>query len=1069
MSSPRRERKVVTVLFADLVGFTARAEELDPEDVEAILRPYHERLRSELERFGGTVEKFIGDAVMALFGAPVAHEDDPERAVRAALAIRDWIAAEGRLEARIAVNTGEALINLDARPETGEGMAAGDVVNTTARMESAAPVNGVLVGETTYRATRTAIEYEDAEPVVAKGKAEPLRVWRALEPRARVETEAVVGRTPLIGREHEVDQLVGALTRVRRERSPQLVTIVGVPGIGKSRIVAELFAIVDADPELIHWRHGRSLPYGEGVTFWAIAEMVKAQAGILHNDGADDAAAKLRATVAELVPESERESLERDLRPLVGLARDDELAGDRRAESFASWRRFFESLAERRPLVLAFEDLHWADDDLLDFVDELVEWVDGVPLLVLCTARPELLDRRPGWGGGKRNAVTVSLSPLDDRDTARLVAQLLDGSALPAETQSLLLARAGGNPLYAEQFVRMFAERGSESELPETVQGIISARLDSLDAAEKSLLHNAAVIGKAFWGTALAAVGGTSGHELERSLHTLVRREFVRRSRRSSVAGEAEWEFGHALVRDVAYGQIPRAERAAKHRSAAEWIEALAPDRSDDRAEMLAHHYLAALEYSQAAGLDLGDIAGAARVALRDAADRAAALGSYRQALRYYDAALELWPDDDPERPEIALRRAHAEYEFGGRIDLDEVTPIVEAVTSTSAPELAAEGEILLAKVAWQARQTELVEAHGDRALGLLRDSHASAAKALVLIERARLTMLAYDWGRSRALLAEGLAMAEQLGLERLLASGLITLGTIPGEDAIGLLSRGIEIALRLNDVQQIQRGYNNLALEHWRRGDLHRAAETYAKARPLVQRFGGRELARGIDAAEGSMLYFTGDWNGAQELFDAFFGQETGGAPHYLDPVALVFRGLIAYARGDVERGLRDIERSAALTRETLDTQARIALQHCASPLIDEGRRDEASRLLDISLTAGYLLHIFALDGALAMAELGRATEIPARITGAEMGATWLEILDALAEEDFAAAADLYARLGAKPYEARARLRAAERLARTGNRTAAAEQAGRALGFYESVGAIRFAREAEALLPATA
>src|SRR5436305_1348156 len=397
MESSRKERKIVTVLFADLVGFTRRSEELDPEDVAAVLRPYHERLRSELERFGGTVEKFIGDAVMALFGAPVAHEDDPERAVRAALAIRDWAREGGDVQVRIAVNTGEALINLSARPESGEGMAAGDVVNTTARLQAAAPVNGVLVGETTFRATEQVIEYRESEAVDAKGKTEPVPVWEAIEPHARVGTEAVSTTTPLVGRTRELDQLVDALARARQEFSTQLVTIVGVPGIGKSRLVYELRQIADADPEIIFWRHGRSLPYGEGVTFSALAEMVKAQVGILETDSADDAAAKLSASLADLVPEGERAWIEAKLRPLVGLGAENELGADRRSESFSAWRRFFELLAEQRPLVLVFEDLQWADDDLLDFVDELPDWVEGAPLLVLCTARPELLDRRPGW------------------------------------------------------------------------------------------------------------------------------------------------------------------------------------------------------------------------------------------------------------------------------------------------------------------------------------------------------------------------------------------------------------------------------------------------------------------------------------------------------------------------------------------------------------------------------------------------------------------------------------------------------------------------------------------------
>jgi class 3 adenylate cyclase len=301
----RAERKVVTVVFADLVGFTARAGKLDPEDVQAVLAPYHARVRDELERHGGTVEKFIGDAVMALFGAPVAHEDDPERAVRAGLAIRDWIAEEGSLEVRIAVNTGEALINLDARPESGEGMAAGDVVNTAARLQTAAPTNGIVVGETTFRATAQTIDYGKSFTVDAKGKEEPIPVWPALQARSRFGVDlAMQGRAPLVGRNRELETLKGALTRARQQHSLELVTLVGVPGIGKSRLVAELFASIERgeqDSELIFWRQGRSLPYGEAISYWALAEMVKAQAGILETDDANVADAKLMRAVEESV------------------------------------------------------------------------------------------------------------------------------------------------------------------------------------------------------------------------------------------------------------------------------------------------------------------------------------------------------------------------------------------------------------------------------------------------------------------------------------------------------------------------------------------------------------------------------------------------------------------------------------------------------------------------------------------------------------------------------------------------------------------------------------------------
>src|SRR5919201_1869945 len=323
-----RERKVITVLFADLVGFTATSEQLDPEDVEAILRPYHERLRYELERWGGTVEKFIGDAVVAFFGAPVAGEDDPERAVRAALAIRDWVVDEAKLQVRIAVNTGEALVNLDARPESGEGMATGDVVNTAARLQAAAPVNGVLVGETTYRATRHVIEYEDATPVEAKGKTEPIPVWEAREPRARVRTEAVSTSVRVVGRDRELALLRETLDRVRSDSAPQLVTLVGSPGIGKSRLVRELLGFVEEGGVLTFWRQGRSLPYGEGATFSALTDIVKAQAGILETDDEATAAAKLHSAVVRFVAdEPDAQRFEAYLRPLVGLAGDDQLGG----------------------------------------------------------------------------------------------------------------------------------------------------------------------------------------------------------------------------------------------------------------------------------------------------------------------------------------------------------------------------------------------------------------------------------------------------------------------------------------------------------------------------------------------------------------------------------------------------------------------------------------------------------------------------------------------------------------------------------------------------------------------
>ena len=465
------------------------------------------------------------------------------------------------------------------------------------------------------------------------------------------------GGAAFVGRRRELDFLTDAFARSREQRDPQLVTLVGVPGIGKSRLVYELSRVVDAEEELVFWRQGRSLPYGEGVTYWALAEMAKAHAGILESDRPEEAERKLAETVAGL--QSERpERLLAGLRPLVGLGSDAEGGGER-SERFAAWREFFESLAEQRPTVLVFEDLHWADDDLLDFVDHLVDWSTGVPLLVVCTARPELLERRAGWGGGKPNALTISIAPLSDDETARLLAALLERSVLPAEVQASLLARAGGNPLYAEQFARLLAEVGTHEELPlpENVQGIIAARLDGLPAAEKQLLQDAAVLGKVFWLGAACAVGGIDRDEGEARLHALERKEFVRRERRSSVGGEEEYAFRHLLVRDVAYGQIPRGARAARHERAAAWLEALG--RPEDHAEMLVHHYLEAIALRRAAGDEpSAELADRARLAARDAGDRALALGAFPAAGRFFESALELWPADDEERPELLLAYA---------------------------------------------------------------------------------------------------------------------------------------------------------------------------------------------------------------------------------------------------------------------------------------------------------------------------------------------------------------------------------------------------------------------------
>jgi class 3 adenylate cyclase len=665
------ERKVVSVLFCDLVGFTAASEQQDPEDVRARIRPYHARLRQVIERYDATVEKFVGDAVMAVFGAPVAHEDDAERAVRAGLRILRAIGElneadpDLNLQVRVGINTGDAVVAVGARPERGEGIVTGDVVNTAARIQSAAPVNGVAVGEQTYRATSTVFEYEPLLPVSVKGKSERLSLWRAKAVRDRFGTDVTRDHaTPFVGRELEKPLLIGTLERAVQQRSVQLVTVVGEPGVGKSRLIGELFAYVEAKPALTRWRQGRCLPYGEGITFWALGEIVKAEAGILESDSADVAAGKLEAIVSPEEPEGQW--LLQRLAPLVGVE-----AGSpaERQELFTAWRRFLEGLAAARSTVLVFEDLHWADEALLAFLEHLAEWSQGVPLLVVCSARPELYERRPGWGAGQRNAHTINLSPLSDHETAELVSHLITSTVLTHELERAILERSGGNPLYAEEFVRLLKDRDlapDETLLPDSVQALIAARLDTLSPERKSLLQDAAVVGKVFWAGAVAEIGVRELGQVELALHELALKELVRPARRSSMEGESEYAFWHVLVRDVAYSQIPRAERTRRHRAAAAWIERKGGERVEDLAEVLAHHYLRALELAEAVG-DMGqaeELAVPARRFLALAGERALGLDT-AQAEARLARALELTPLDALERPDVLVSWADAAFQAG--------------------------------------------------------------------------------------------------------------------------------------------------------------------------------------------------------------------------------------------------------------------------------------------------------------------------------------------------------------------------------------------------------------------
>ena len=955
----------MSVLFCDLVGFTTTSEQADPEDVRARLRPYHELLRAEIERFGGTVEKFVGDAVMAVFGAPVAHEDDPERAVRVGLRILDAIselndtAPDLRLQVRVGVNTGEAVVSLDARPELGEGIVAGDVVNTAARIQAAAPVDGVAVSAETYRQTERLFVYESLEPAEMKGKSEPVALYRAVEARSRFGSDLIRAQTsPFVGRDVERNLLQGLFERCVRDSQTHLVTLVGEPGVGKSRLCAELFSYVDDHAEIIVWRQGRCLPYGDGITFWALGEIVKAHAGIYESDSPEVAAQKLEAVLPEV---EERPWLRARLLPLLGIDSDQPAS---REESFTAWRRFVEAIAADGPVVLVWEDLHWADPSLLDFLAYLAEWAEGVPLLLLCTARPELYEKHPSWAGGARNTTTINLSPLSDTETAELVSALMI-EEIPAEVERAILERAGGNPLYAEEFVRLLADRGLEDgsdglAFPDSVQALIAARLDTLTPERKGLLQDASVVGKLFWAGAVTEMGGRDLREVEFALHELSRKELVRPARTSSMEGETEYAFWHLLVRDVAYNQIPRASRVRCHRAAAVWIEQKAGGRVEDLAEVLSHHYLAALELADAAGdvRQAAELALPARRYLALAGERALAL-DVASAEASFAKALELAPAGHAERPSllerwaqaaqqqvrlheakaaleeaIALYREQSESVAAGRA----LTALVIVLASLGDP---SRGEVLAETIELLEAEKpgpELVAAYGELAgfniilLSAYPEAIAAAERALQLAAELRLPEPA------RALGFRGCARAhfgEPQGLND--------------------LRRAIALSVERGRSRDAAVCYNNLAEALWLYEGPQAALATSREGVEFCERRGIAEFALAIAAQGLTFLAACGRPEEALLEAEPLASQaEADGAIVLVGARALQLQLLAE--RGETAQAAADAEHLATTARETAESQQiSVGFAAVAQLLVAQGNREQAQALLrELEQTAG-------------------------------------------------------------------------------------------------------------------
>ena len=712
--APREERKLVSILFVDIVGSTAHADGADPEDVRDRNQLYYEEVRSRIEQYGGTLEKYIGDAVMAVFGAPLARSDDAERAVRASLSILDGIRELNErhpgiaLDVRAGVTTGEAIVAVDAAPE--DALATGDVVNTAARLQSAAPPGHVIVDAQSYHLTRNAFAFEVIPPIEAKGKREPVEAWLVGEPLG-TPAGRPTSETPLVGRDHELSLIASVWDRAVTSDHPHLVTVFGPAGIGKSRLAHEVAEDVRSKGGRELW--GRSLPYEEPSPFRAAVEMVRTAAGIFEAEPVADARGKLATLAGSLFPEPDVAEETRYLSLLLGLGLDE--PPDEPVHLLFAMRRLIEQLSEREPLLLVFEDLHWADDALLDLIDYLVTHVRDHRVVFLALARPEFLERRPTWGAGMIGHTTLPLEALTPGETAQVVGALLP--APDAGAVERVVATAGGNPLFIEELVAALEDDPNADDLPATVRAAIAARIDALSSLARTALLNASVIGATFWRGVVEGLGGIE--DVDEALDALEARGLVHRRGESRVEGDVEYSFKHILTRDTAYGTLPRARRRELHAAAAAFIEG-ATSGSTELAWLLAHHWREAGEPERAIGYLL---AAAARA--RDAL-------AIEETYDLFSRALDLAQTDD-ERRRIRLERGLAleQLEDYARADreLAEVVPELEGVDEIEA--MLARGHSTL----WT-EQTEETMSIAARAVELVveRDARELEGPALALL-----------------------------------------------------------------------------------------------------------------------------------------------------------------------------------------------------------------------------------------------------------------------------------------------------------------------------------------------
>ncbi len=826
VASHATERRLVSVLFVDLVGFTTASEQRDAEDTREFLGRYFEAARTIIERYGGTVEKFIGDAVMAVWGAPTAHEDDAERAVRAGL---DLVAAvpaldeHGTPRARAGVLTGEAAVTVGA---VGQGIVTGDLVNTASRLQSAAPPGAVFVGEGTYRAAAKSITFEPVGEHELKGKAASVAIWRATSVASRRGGD---GRSsglepPFVGRDDEVRLLKDLFHATERERKARLVSVIGQGGIGKTRLAWELEKYLDGVVGTIYWHAGRSPAYGEGISYWALAEMVRQRATIAETDDEEAARAKLHDALIQWLPDAaERSWVEPRLAGLLALG---EMPDGSRDELFAAWRTFFERIAAAGATVLLFEDLQWADQGQLDFVEHLLEAGRNLPFFVITLARPELADRRPGWGSAARSATTMQIEPLARADIETMIRGLIP--AIPSGALAAIVDRSEGIPLYAVETLRMLADRGGlvrvagadhwelqgpleELAVPETLQALIASRLDALDAPARTLLQQAAILGQSFTLAGIAGIAGEPEEPLVPRLADLVRRDLLIHEMNPRSPERGQYQFVQGIVREVAHGLLSKADRRALHLAAARYFEALG---EDELAGVLASHYMDA-HAATAPGAEADALAAQARIALRAAADRSLALHSYEGAQSYLEQAIAI-TTSDADRAILEERAAEAAM-HSGRYQpavqhADHAVELVRALGDRQG----------LLRVRALRGSVEMSQ-HRDRpAVAILREALEEAAdlppsreRAEVEAQIARALMIqnvpeAVEWA-DRVLASPAALDDQKLVLETLTTRGpaLLTLGRWTEMEVT--LRGAIAVAQRQGNFQAELRARNNL------------------------------------------------------------------------------------------------------------------------------------------------------------------------------------------------------------------------------------------------------------------